>query len=210
MIILNWVPSIGNDRSHCKYNAVMTVSDERGHVIEVADRLFYEHGIQAVGMAELRREVGLPLKKLYTLFPSKQAILFAVLDRRHSIWTESLQQRIDAEADPREKLLAVYDFLADWFAEDSFRGCAFINAFGELGSQSPDVAVRARTHKESFQRALSELVAAAGADPALAPQLALLAEGAQTTAAISGSAEPARQARQAAGILIDAQLKPAA
>lgn len=188
----------------------MTVADERGHVIEVADRLFYERGIQAVGMAELRREVDLPLKKLYALFPSKQAILFAVLDRRHRVWSEGLQARIDAAHHPRGKLLAVYDFLADWFTEDSFRGCAFINAFGELGSQSPDIAERARAHKESFQRVLGELVSAAGGNPGLGPQLALLAEGAQTTAAISGSPEPASQARQAAEILIDAQMTSAA
>ena len=187
----------------------MTPGEEHAHVIEVADRLFYERGIQAVGMAELRREVDLPLKKLYALFPSKQAIVFAVLDRRHRIWTAGIQERIDAAADPRQKLLAVYDYLSDWFAEDSFRGCAFINAFGELGSQSPDIAERTRTHKESFQRVLAELVAKAGGNPALAPQLALLAEGAQTTAAISGSAEAARQARQAAEILIDAQIQAA-
>lgn len=185
----------------------MDPNDEHGHVIEVADRLFYERGIQAVGMAELRREVDLPLKKLYALFPSKQAIVFAVLDRRHRIWTAGLQKRIDATADPRRKLLAVYDYLADWFAEDSFRGCAFINAFGELGSQSPDIAERTREHKESFQRVLAGLVADAGGNPALAPQLALLAEGAQTTAAISGSPEAAQQARQAAEILINAQLQ---
>ncbi|MFJ2660219.1 TetR/AcrR family transcriptional regulator [Arthrobacter koreensis] len=185
----------------------MNPGEERAHVIEVADRLFYERGIQAVGMAELRREVDLPLKKLYSLFPSKQAIVFAVLDRRHRIWTAGLQERIDAAADPRARLLAVYDYLSDWFAEDSFRGCAFINAFGELGSQSPDIAERTRTHKDSFQRVLAELVAAAGGQPVLAPQLALLAEGAQTTAAISGSAEPASQARRAAEILIDAQVR---
>jgi len=185
----------------------MDPDDEHGHVIEVADRLFYERGIQAVGMAELRREVDLPLKKLYALFPSKQAIVFAVLDRRHRIWTAGLQRRIDATEDPRLKLLAVYDYLADWFAEDSFRGCAFINAFGELGSQSPDIAERTREHKESFQRVLADLVADAGGNPALAPQLALLAEGAQTTAAISGSTEPAQQARQAAEILINAQTR---
>ena len=184
----------------------MNPNDEHGHVIEVADRLFYERGIQAVGMAELRREVDLPLKKLYALFPSKQAIVFAVLDRRHRIWTAGLQKKIDDAADPRSKLLAVYDYLADWFAEDSFRGCAFINAFGELGSQSPDIAERTRAHKESFQQVLARLVADAGGDPALGPQLALLAEGAQTTAAISGSPEAAQQAHQAAGILIDAQL----
>jgi len=187
----------------------MDLADERGHIIDVADRLFYQRGVQAVGMAELRREAGLPLKKLYALFPSKQAILFAVLDRRHTTWTTGLQARIDEAPEPRQKLLAVYDYLADWFAEESFRGCAFINTFGELGSQSPDVAQRTRAHKESFQRVVDELVAAAGGEPVLGPQLVLLAEGAQTTAAIRGSAEPAHQARRAAEILIDAQMQVA-
>ena len=45
-----------------------------------------------------------------------------------------------------------------------------------------------------------------GAISTLAPQLAILAEGAQTTAAISGSSEPAEQARGAAEELIDAAL----
>jgi len=40
----------------------------------------------------------------------------------------------------------------------------------------------------------------------LAPQLSILAEGAQTTAAIAGSPEAAGQARQAAEVLIDAAL----
>jgi hypothetical protein len=47
-------------------------------------------------------------------------------------------------------------------------------------------------------------VAEAGGPPALAAQLAILAEGAQTTAAIAGTPEAAAQARAAAATLIDA------
>ena len=55
------------------------------------------------------------------------------------------------------------------------------------------------------ESASSNLSAEAGGTQDLAPQLAILAEGAQTTAAISGDSAAARHARRAAEILIDAE-----
>jgi hypothetical protein len=92
-------------------------------------------------------------------------------------------------------------------AEDDFRGCMFINSFGELGATAPRVAEIVRAHKAKFQARLAEIVAEAGAPAWLAPQLAILAEGAQTTAAIAGTNDAARQARQAAEVLIDAAIR---
>jgi AcrR family transcriptional regulator len=175
-------------------------------VVTAADRLFYGRGIQAVGMDAIRGEAGISLKRMYTLFPSKEAILAEVLRRRNESWTAGVLARAEAERSPRDKVLSVYDFLADWFAEDDFRGCAFINSFGELGATAPLVADAARAHKSGFQQYLSGLVRDAGAPPSLAPQLALLAEGAQTTAAISGSVDAATDARAAAATLLDAAL----
>ena len=178
--------------------------DPRERVIDAADALFYSRGIRAVGMDDVRNEAGVSLKRLYTLFPGKDSLVLAVLHKRHAMWTDGLSAAVDATDGAREKLLAVYDYLAEWFAEDTFRGCGFINAFGELGPTSPEVAAYAREHKRSFQEQLAGLVARAGVDPTLAPQLAILAEGAQTTAAIEGSPEAALHARRAAETLIDA------
>ena len=61
---------------------------------------------------------------------------------------------------------------------------------------------QARAHKLAFRRYLDGLVAEAGLAPELAAHLQLLAEGAMTTAAISGSAQPAKQARAAARVLL--------
>lgn len=102
----------------------------------------------------------------------------------------------------------MYDFLESWFGDETFRGCGFINAFGELGATSPAIAEIARDHKDSFQRFIADIAAHAVADAdraeELAAQLALLAEGAQTTAAIAGTADAAVHARRAAAVLIDA------
>jgi AcrR family transcriptional regulator len=178
--------------------------DPRQRVVDAADELFYARGIRAVGMDDVRTAAGVSLKRLYSLFPGKDSLVLAVLHKRHAMWTDGLTAAVDAADDPRAKLLAVYDYLAQWFAEDAFRGCGFINAFGELGPTSPEVAEYAREHKRTFQDQLAALVADAGVDTSLAPQLAILAEGAQTTAAIEGSPDAADHARRAAETLIDA------
>jgi AcrR family transcriptional regulator len=179
------------------------IDDEaaRDRVLDAASRLFYARGIQAVGMDALRAEAGVSLKRLYHLFPAKEAIVEQVLRRGHSTWVEWLSS---TTADtPRDRLLAIYDVLARWFEQDDFRGCIFINSFGELGATEPRIADIVRAHKAWFQETVAGLVADAGAPSSLAHQLAILAEGAQTTAAISGSNESAKYARDAAETLID-------
>jgi AcrR family transcriptional regulator len=184
-------------------NDVKAASDH-DRVLAAADHLFYTRGIQAVGMDAVRTEAGVPLKRLYANFPSKQALVLAVLERRSEQWRDGLDKAIAAAPSPRAKLLAVYDFLSEWFQQDDFRGCAFINAFGELGSVQPDVASAVRAQKHGFQEQASALAVEFGAPAELGAQLALLAEGAQTTAAIDGSPAAARVARSAACVLIDA------
>jgi AcrR family transcriptional regulator len=177
---------------------------ERQAVVVAADELFYAHGIQAVGMDAVKVAAGVSLKRLYGLFASKEELVLAVLAHRHGMWTEGVEGAVGRVEAPRDRLLAMYDYLTEWFDSDSFRGCGFINAFGELGAVSPAVADAAREHKASFQGYVGELVRDAGYEPELAAQLAILAEGAQTTAAISGTSEAALHARRAAEVLIDA------
>ncbi|WP_240675299.1 TetR/AcrR family transcriptional regulator [Cellulomonas endophytica] len=181
-----------------------TQDDVRARIVAAADALFYGRGIQAVPMDEVRAAAGVSLKRLYAEFPGKEALVVAVLQERHRVWEEGLAAAAAGLVEPRARLLAVYDFLDLWFTDETFRGCGFINAFGELGASSPAVAEAARAHKDTFERYVSRLAAEAGADDDLAPALVLLAEGAQTTAAISGRPDVARQARRAAEVLIAA------
>ena len=157
-------------------------------------------------MDELCRTAGVSRKTFYTMFASKDALVVEVITRWHSMFMAGVRATTDAADSPRDRMLAIYDFLGNWFESDAFRGCGFINAFGELGTVSPAVAQIARDHKKSFQQHVAELVENAGAAEWLGPQLAILAEGAITTAAISGKTESARQSRDAAEILINVAL----
>ncbi|MFF5262080.1 TetR/AcrR family transcriptional regulator [Actinomadura viridis] len=182
----------------------MDATTAEGRLLDAAGRLFYAKGVQAVGMDEVRSGSGVSLKRLYQLFPSKGHLVEETLRRRDVAVRESVSAFVREREDPRERVLAVFDWLHEWFGEPDFRGCAFINAYGELGTTAEGVARIVRGHKESFHAFIGELVAGAAGPASLAEQLAILAEGAITTAAISGSPAPARQAREAARVLLDA------
>ena len=175
----------------------------RERVLDAAEELFYGRGIQSVGMDDIRGTSGVSLKRLYQLFPAKEQLVEAYLERRDGRWRGRLAQFVERRADPDARILAVFEWLERWFGEEGFRGCAWINSYGELGATSERVAHQVRAHKRAFGDYLAALVADAGRPAELAAPLFLLAEGAMVTAGISRSTQPAVQAREAARLLLD-------
>jgi AcrR family transcriptional regulator len=177
-------------------------------VLDAAETLFYRRGVQAVGIDDVRNAAGVSLKRLYQLFPSKDRLVVEFLERRDARWRGRLADFVAARdragVDPADRILAVFDWLGEWFAEPGFRGCAWINSYGELGGVSADVARLARAHKTAFRTYLAALVADAALPSDLTDELLLLAEGAMVTAGIFNTPDPARHARHAAGRLIAA------
>ncbi|MFD9817065.1 TetR/AcrR family transcriptional regulator [Streptomyces sp. NPDC059080] len=183
------------------------ITDERNRLdrealLDAAEGLFYGRGIQAVGMDEVRAASGLPLKRIYRFFAAKEDLVVAVLQRRDQRWRGELAAHVEQVPDPRERVLALFDWLASWFAEPGFRGCAWVNAHGELGPSSEAVLAEVRSHKQAFHDQIAGWVHATGL-PVTEPVF-LLAEGAIVTAGISGDPTPARHARAAAATLLGA------
>ncbi|MFD7555567.1 TetR/AcrR family transcriptional regulator [Streptomyces sp. NPDC059835] len=177
----------------------MDDEEARARLLDAAEELFYAEGIQAVGMDRIRAASGVPLKRLYRLFPAKEALVTAYLERRDQRWTRSLRDAVTGAPEP---VPAVFDWLAEWFCEPEFRGCAFLNAYGELGTGPAAVLDVVRRHKAELRALLGEL---AGPDrPGLADQLLILVEGATVVAALDPGPEPARRAREAAERLLTA------
>ncbi|WP_081236073.1 TetR/AcrR family transcriptional regulator [Streptomyces viridosporus] len=176
----------------------------RERALDAAEKLFYGRGVRSVGMDDVRGTSGVSLKRLYRLFPSKELLVEAYLERRDARWRERLAAHVDRYEDPERRVLAVFDRLEEWFAEPDFRGCAWINAHGELGATSPRVVAQVRAHKQAFRAYLARLVADAGLPGTVTGQLYLLAEGAMVTAGITRTTEPAARAREAAVLLLRA------
>ena len=179
-------------------------------VLEAADRLFYDRGIRSVGMDQIRDASEVPLKRLYRLFPAKDQLVEAVPRRRDTAFERSLRDWVADRPSPQDKILALFDYLYDWFREPDSRGCPFINAYAEMRATSTGVTTVVETQKRALLALLSELVAAAKAPPAVAEQLFILANGAMVTSAILGSPEPVQAAKDAALALLAAhQVKKA-
>jgi AcrR family transcriptional regulator len=178
-------------------------------LLDTAEALFYQRGVQAVGMDEIRAGSGVSLKRLYQCFPSKEQLVLSYLRRRDQRWRAALADfvRERTEAGSAEPPLLVFDWLYKWFSEPDFRGCAFINSFGELGAGSPPVVAVAREHKDALRHYLIGLLPEIPERDreTTADHLLLLIDGAITCASIAGHPEIARSAKSAAEVLLAAR-----
>ncbi len=106
---------------------------------------------------------------------------------------------------PRARLLAVFDVAQQWFNQNNFHGCLFINTIGEFSDKDTPIRQICKEYKKLVKAYIYSLCKQAGAsDPlGLAEELALLLEGATVTAQVSQNFKTAHIAKRAAKALID-------
>lgn len=167
-----------------------------------ADALFNEHGVTPVSLDDVASRAGLTRAELDSAYPSKQALVVAVLQRWHGAWRRALEGIAAASDDPRDEVLGVFSYLEECFADEGWRGCAFINDHAELGRRDPAIAELTRAHFADVEAHLTLLCARAGVPAHVAQALSLLVEGARVESAVQRSAGPARAARLGAAMLL--------
>ena len=176
----------------------------RERLLAAADELFYEEGVHTVGIDRVLEHAGVAKATLYSAFGSKDELIRAYLEGRHVRRQERITAGLSRFTTPRDRLLGVFDLLAELMAEPGFRGCAFANASAE--SQPGGVVETVSNESRAWTRALfAELAAAAGATAPdmLAGQLMMLYDGAMTAARMDSNRGAAQAARAAAAALLD-------
>lgn len=177
----------------------------RARLLDAAERLFYAEGIRATGLERILNESGVGRASFYRHFSSKDDLVTAVLESRDEQWRAWLREAVEASgAAARDRPLAVFDALEERFSRRDFRGCAFINTMVETADPASPAFRVAAEHKTRVVAYLRELLDDAGhPDGAcLAPQLALLVDGAIVTAVRERSAEAAARAKEMAALLL--------
>jgi len=180
----------------------------RERLLAAADELFYNEGVHTVGIDRVIEQAGVSKASLYAHFGSKDELIRAYLEGRHEARRRRIEQAFARYDTPRERLLAVFDVLADRLSRPESRGCAFIRA----GAESPIGSATERATQE-YRAWVVELFtdqaqAAGAADPeALAAQLILLYDGAAVGTRMDGPSTAPAAARQAAELLVDAATK---
>jgi AcrR family transcriptional regulator len=186
----------------------MTTDVHRGtprqRILDTAFRLFYAHGIRAVGIDRIIAESEVAKATFYKHYPAKDDLVIAYLDKVDATWGQQLRTAADAAGpDPAEQLVGMFDALATACRREGYRGCAFINAAAE---NQPGTAVHERTlaHKLAVRAWVRDLAEQAGAqDPdALARALTLLLDGGLASGSLDAQPDAPVVAKQAARALV--------
>lgn len=179
----------------------------RERLLAAADELFYREGINNVGIDRVLEHAGVAKASLYSTFGSKEELVRAYLEGRGQARRARIEAAIARHRSPREQILAVFDAMADVFAQPGFRGCAFLMANAEIpaGERTRPVCDSYRGWiRDLFHRLAKD--AGARQPAALTQQLMLLYDGALVAAQMDGNAAAAHAARGTAASLIDAAL----
>lgn len=174
----------------------------RDRLLDSARELFAAEGIRTVSVEQLLDVSGVGRASFYRHFASKDDLVVAVLDHYNERWRTMLREQVPARG---EGVLAVFDILAERFAEPDYRGCLALAALIEF--RDPDHPIRraALTHQETTASDLAELLDAdipSEQRDQLGRQLLQLVDAAMLTALHDTSARPATEARSTAAALL--------
>ncbi|WBB69962.1 TetR/AcrR family transcriptional regulator [Micromonospora sp. WMMD812] len=158
----------------------------RERILATAARLFYRHGVRAVGMNQVIEAAGCGKNLLYTHFPSKSDLVAAYLRATRRERERSSAAAIHAVVgdDPAVQVVAFVDEIAAAVARPGFRGCAFRRYLTEFPDDDGEPASVARAYLLDTRTELDRLVARLGvADPGrLADRIWLVVEGVYASA----------------------------
>lgn len=158
--------------------------DTASRVLATASRLFYAHGVRAVGVEWIVAESGIAKTSLYRHFHTKDDLIAAFLEREDREFWVQWDHVLDAAAgDPMRQLMALLEWIGERVSREGYRGCPQINVAAEISDPDhPARRIRAR-HKAAMFERLKVLVSRIGANHAedVAYQIALLVDGAFTS-----------------------------
>jgi AcrR family transcriptional regulator len=175
----------------------------RERLLTAATELFYDEGINTVGIDRIIERAGVAKASLYDVFGSKEELVRAYLAERDASRRARIEAGLERYKRPRDKILGVFDVMAEIFERANYRGCAFMRASAECKVDTSPRAVcddaRAWT-LELFTRLAKE---AGIANPRkVAQQLVLLYDGATVAAQMDRNAQAAATAKAMAAALI--------
>lgn len=195
-----------------KVNGVIKSSSQdrrpaRERLLAAADKLFYEEGVNLVGIDRVIEQAGVAKASLYDCFGSKEELIRSYLQQRHEERQARVLERVSRYANPREKILAVFDSMAEVAAKPGFRGCAFARASAEARPGSSVKAMCDTSRAWNLELFANLAKQAGAADPdRVAQQLMLIYDGASVSAHVDRNSSAMAAARSMAEMLLDQEI----
>jgi TetR/AcrR family transcriptional regulator, transcriptional repressor for nem operon len=133
-------------------------SENRQTVINVASRLFREHGFDGIGLKDLMERAGLTQGAFYKQFESKEDL--AVQASRRALESASGRWSVAASENPDDPLGAVIGFyLSTGHREEKMDGCPVVALGSDVARQGTDVKAVFEAGIKAYLDVLSRLIA---------------------------------------------------
>ena len=130
----------------------------RQHIIETASDLFYRNGYNSTGINEIISESGIAKATLYNHFRSKEDICLAYLQFKNEIFLKELEAFCRAKKEGVPQLLAIFDFLQQFFQKKDFNGCWCIKTVSEIPKENKSIRSEIQAQKHGFLQLITKLV----------------------------------------------------
>jgi AcrR family transcriptional regulator len=175
----------------------------RERLLAAAGELFYESGINTVGIDRIIEHAGVAKASLYDCFGSKDELIRSYLEERNLARQARITARLAQYDNPADQILSIFDLLGELASQPGYRGCAFVRASADASSSDKIKSVCSES-RAFIQNTFTDLCRAAGArDPLqLAKQLVLLYDGAAISAHMDGNRNAVATARQLAAQML--------
>lgn len=165
----------------------MFVSTKKESLLKEAEVLFYEHGFHAIGLKRVVSEANVAVMTLYNHFASKEELIMEVLKRREKRYFSYL---IVGVTQTEKTVVVLAKAHAAWLKEAGTRGCMFLRAKEEFGSDPNNQIVRfVNQHKQRLLNVLCRQ----GLNETDAFNLMLLLEGATAMSETEDTEKVCRQ-----------------
>jgi len=191
--------------------ASIVTESVRDRILRTARDLFYRDGIRAVGVDTVVAQSGVAKTSLYRWFPSKDALIAAVLEEEAKFrWERWDRNAAVSDQEPRALLRSQLAGIVRFVTHKAYRGCPFMNVTAEFADPEHPARVVAMQVCDELRKRVGDLVKAIPGvrDPnALTDQIVLLIDGAMSAAHMQGPEGPHKHLITAADALVDVQLR---
>jgi TetR/AcrR family transcriptional regulator, cholesterol catabolism regulator len=142
---------------------------------DIVARLFADKGYHATSMRDVGNEIGMSKSSMYNYFKSKEEILFHLMNDAMDEALETLQAICRADHTPEEKLNAVLDFYARYYAGDQERLTLLVNELQSLSEHHQQIIKKKDIDYVRLLRSILDELTKAGRMKAIHPTVASFA-----------------------------------
>ncbi|MDB5147831.1 MAG: hypothetical protein JWQ57_1851 [Mucilaginibacter sp.] len=178
---------------------------KRNEMIKYAYDLFYKNGFHATGVDTIAEGTGISKRTLYKHFTSKEGLIVATIDYYHEMRYQTISGFLEKSTlkNPVEKILMLFDFLAELVDSGMLDGCFAMNAKSEYANKAREIEAAYEAYVAAVQQ-LIELHLEEGNvrnSKSTAMQVVMLFEGAIIRSKATGNSQAVKLAKEAAKLI---------